>query len=167
MSVAGRDSGHVNMSQPERHTWCQHGTGLALRPEERSLQLFANEATCYGHPNTSFSPSPIMFIMPTTLPDIPTKFNTLSASPSPGAASDDDTCDKELDEEVPPPLAVKATGYRLLIIATIVGFGIVKAVGVYCGQPLTPTTLEIVGGALITLMYAFRPMFTTIHTDSS
>jgi hypothetical protein len=51
-----------------------------------------------------------MFIMPTTLPDFPTKFNSLSASPSPGAASDDKTCDKELDdEEVPPPLGFKAT----------------------------------------------------------
>jgi hypothetical protein len=92
--------------------------------------------------------------MPTSLPDFPTKLKSLSTSLSLGAASDDDTCNEELDEEDPPPLRVKVTGYCLLIIAAIVGFGIFKAVRVYCGQSLTPTTLEIAGGTILTLMYA-------------
>ena len=92
--------------------------------------------------------------MPTSLPGFPTKLKSPSTSLLLGAASDDDTCNKELDEEDPPPLGVKVTGYRLLIIAAIIGFGIFKAVRVCCGQPLTPTTLEIVGGMILTLMYA-------------
>jgi len=84
--------------------------------------------------------------MPTSLPDFPTKLESLSTSPLLGAASDDDNCGKESDEEDPPPLGFKVTGYRLLNIAVIVGFGIFKVVRVFCGQPLTPTTPELVGG---------------------
>jgi len=94
--------------------------------------------------------------MPTSPPDIPTKLKSLTTAPSPDAADDDDTCIKGLDEEDPPPLGFKVTGYRLLNVAVIVGFGIVKAVAVYGGRPLTPTTPEIVGGTVLTLMYAFH-----------
>ena len=95
-----------------------------------------------------------MRFMPTSLPDFSTRLKSLSTSPFPGTASDDDTCNEKLDEEGPPALGVKVTGYRLLIIAAIVGFGIFKAVRVYCRQSLTPTTLEIVGCTILTLMYA-------------
>jgi len=92
--------------------------------------------------------------MPTSLPDFPTELKSLSTAPSPGAVSHDAACTKELDEEDPSPLGSKVTGFRLLNLAAIVGFGVFKAVCVYCGQPLTPTTPEMVGGALLTLMYA-------------
>jgi len=95
-----------------------------------------------------------MRFIPTSLPNFPTKLKSLPASLFLGAASDDDSCSKEPDEEDPPPLGFKLTGYRLLNVAVIVGFGIFKAVCVYCGHPLTPTTLEIVGGTVLTLMYA-------------
>ena len=92
--------------------------------------------------------------MPTSPPDFPTKLKSLSTAPSLGAASDDDTCGKGLHEEDTLPLGFKVTGYRLLNIAVTVGFGIFKAVCVYCGQPLAPTTPEMVGGAFLTLLYA-------------
>ena len=107
-----------------------------------------------------------MQFMPTSLSDFPTKFKSPLTSLSPGATSNDDNCNKELDKEDPQPLGVKVTGYRLLIIAAIVGFGIFKAVRVYCGQPLTPTTLEIVGGTILTLMYATLSNFNG-DTDSN
>jgi len=93
-----------------------------------------------------------MQFIPTSLPDFPIKLKSPSASLFPGTASDDDRCGKEPEEEDPPPLGFKLTGYRLLNLAVIVGFGIFKAVCVYCGQPLTPTMLEIVGGALLILI---------------
>ena len=99
-----------------------------------------------------------MRFVPTSLPNFPTNLKSLSTSLSPGAASDDDTCIEELYEEDSPPLGVKVTGFRLLIIAAIVDFGIFKAVRVYCGQSLTPTTLEIVGCTILTLMYTFQNM---------
>jgi len=105
--------------------------------------------------------------MPTSLPDFPIKLESLSASPLQGAASDDDSCGKEPDEEDPPPFRFKLTGYRLLNIAVIVGFGIFKAVRVYCGQPWTPTTLEIVGGTVLTLMYALFDFHDNHDTGSS
>ena len=108
----------------------------------------------HGDPNTLLSPSAIMRFMPTSLPGFPTKLKSLPTPLSPGATSHDDTCNEDLNEEVPPPLRVKVTGYRVLIIVAIVGFGIFKAVRVYHGQSLTPTTPEIVGGTILTLMYA-------------
>jgi len=94
-----------------------------------------------------------MRLVPTSLPDFPTELKALSASPSPLTGFPDyDCCGK--DEEDPPPLGFKVTGYRLLNIAVVVGFGIFKAVRAYCGHPLTPTMLELAGGTLLTLMYA-------------
>ena len=108
----------------------------------------------YTKVNTLFSSIPIMRFMPTSLPDFSTRLKSLSTSPILGTASDDDTCNEKHDEEGPPALRVKVTGYRLLIIAAIVGFGILKTVRVYCGQSLTPTTPEIIGCTILTLMYA-------------
>ena len=107
-----------------------------------------------------------MQFVPTSIPDFPTRPKSLLTSPFLGTASDDDTCNEKHDEEDPPALGVKVTGYRLLIIAAIVGFGIFKAVRVYCGQPLTPTTLEIVGGTILTLMYGALSNFVG-DTDSN
>jgi len=135
--------------------------------------IIANEAIYCGHPDVPFTPHTIIRFMPTSLPDFPTEPKSLSTSPSesPGAASDDDACTKEpdelADEEDPPPFGFKLTGYRLLNIAVIVGFGIFKAVRVYCGQTLTPTTLEIVGGAFLTLMYALSDFNGSHDTGSS
>jgi len=106
--------------------------------------------------NALFSHYAIMRFIPTSSSDLPTelKSRSLSASSFPGAASAEDACSKALDEEDLPPLGFKVTGYRLLNIAVIIGFGIFKAIRVYCGQPLTPSILELVGGTLLTLMYA-------------
>ena len=109
--------------------------------------------------------------MPTSLPNFPTKLKSLSTSPLLGSASgdgDDFCCEKlDEDEEDLPPLGVKVTGYRLLIIVVIYGFAIAKVVGVYDGRPLTPTTPELVGGALLTLMYALSNFHDNHDTGSS
>ena len=108
--------------------------------------------------------------MPTSLPNAPAELKSLSTSPLLGSASgdDDDFCNEKLDEEDLPPLGVKLTGYRLLIIAVIVVFAIVKAVRVFDdGQPLTPTTPELVGGTLLTLMYALSNFHDNHDTGSS
>jgi len=109
--------------------------------------------------------------MPTSQPDFATelksKLEALSTAPSPGTASDEDACGKEPDEEDPLPLGFKVTGYRLLNVVVIAGFGIFEAVRGYCGQPLTPTTLELVGGTLLTLMYALFSLHGNRDTGSS
>ena len=108
--------------------------------------------------------------MPISLPNFPTELKSLSTSTLLGSASgdDDDFFNEKLDEEDLPPLGVKLTGYRLLIIAVIVVFAIVKAIRVFDdGQPLTPTTPELVGGTLLTLMYALSNFHDNHDTDSS
>ena len=136
--------GPVTLSRASA-TWC-----LCNIHHESSL---GKHIYC-GQPDAAFTPYSVIRFMPTSLPYFPIKLESLSASPLPGAASDDDSCGKKPDEEDPPPLGFKLTGYRLLNVAVIVGFGILKAVRVHCGQPWTPTTLEIVGGTVWTLMYA-------------
>src|SRR5437879_108479 len=108
--------------------------------------------------------------MPTSLPNLPTKLKSLSTSPLLRSASgdDDDFCNEKVDEEDLPRLGVKVTGYRLLIIVVILGFAIVKALHVFDdGQPLTPTTPELVGGTLLTLMYALSKFHDNHDTGSS
>ncbi|KAK7688151.1 hypothetical protein QCA50_008521 [Cerrena zonata] len=46
---------------------------------------------------------------------------------------------------------VKLTGYRLLNMAVIFTFGMVKAVLTYLGQSAAPTTIDWVAGVVLTL----------------
>jgi hypothetical protein len=50
------------------------------------------------------------------------------------------------------PLGVKLTGYRLLNVAVILAFGIVKAILSYSGGSAIPTTLDLVSGTLLAVM---------------
>ena len=174
---ASRDIGRYDVSgeaplqygparSARRHTWCLGNMMARVWPWETLIIVTVNEATCCNHPNAHFSSYATMRLIPTSLPDFPTKLKSLSASLFLGAASDDDSCGKEPDEE-DPPLGFKLTGYRLLNVAVIVGFGIFKAVSVYCGHPLTPTTVEIVGGTVLTLMYALFSFHGNHDTGSS
>jgi len=53
------------------------------------------------------------------------------------------------------PLGVALTGYRLLAIAVTLGVGIPKAILSYRGQSLIPSTLDMVGGTAIAVLYVF------------
>ena len=53
-------------------------------------------------------------------------------------------------DELPPPLGVKLTGYRLLNMSVIFAFGTSKAILTYMGRSAMPTTLEFIGGTLLT-----------------
>lgn len=48
---------------------------------------------------------------------------------------------------------VKLTGYRLLNIVTIAGFGITKAVLSYRGYSIVPTTLDWLSGVFFAIGY--------------
>jgi len=48
-----------------------------------------------------------------------------------------------------PPLGVKLTGYRLLNMGVVFGFGLTKAILTYMGQSTVPATLDWVSGALL------------------
>ena len=52
----------------------------------------------------------------------------------------------------PPPLGVKFTGYRLVLVATLLSLGTRKAILTYMGQSIAPTTLEWVAGMFLTAM---------------
>ncbi len=48
-----------------------------------------------------------------------------------------------------PPLGIKLTGYRLLNMGVVFGFGLTKAILTYVGQSTVPATLDWVSGALL------------------
>ena len=48
---------------------------------------------------------------------------------------------------------VKLTGYRLLNMATIFTFGMVKAILTYLGQSAAPTTIDWIAGVVLTIAY--------------
>jgi hypothetical protein len=55
-------------------------------------------------------------------------------------------------DELPPPLGVKLTGYRLLNMSVVFIFGMTKAILTYMGQSVMPTTLDWIGGAFLAVM---------------
>lgn len=55
-------------------------------------------------------------------------------------------------DELPPPLGVKLTGYRLLNMSVVFTFGMVKAILTYMGQSAMPTTLDWIGGAFLAVI---------------
>jgi hypothetical protein len=77
-------------------------------------------------------------------------------------ASDADDQDIELEapgrrheftlDELPPPLGVKLTGYRLLNMSVMFTFGMSKAILTYMGRSAMPTTLELIGGTLLVVI---------------
>ena len=58
---------------------------------------------------------------------------------------------EEDKQDQQPPLGVELTGYRLLTLAVILGFGIPKAISSYRGQAVS-TTLDWVSGTLLAAM---------------
>ena len=64
----------------------------------------------------------------------------------------DDTWD-ENEQQEQPPLGVKLTGYRLLVVGVISVFGVTKASLACCGQSSALTTLDWVAGTSMALMY--------------
>jgi len=65
----------------------------------------------------------------------------------------------EQQQRYRPPLGLEFTGYHLLNIAVILGFGISKAVLSYHGQSVIPTTQELVGGTLFAAISYYLGMF--------
>jgi hypothetical protein len=58
--------------------------------------------------------------------------------------------DRSADRDAtPPPLGVKFTVYRLLMMMIILFFGITKGILSYMGQSTAPTALDWVSGALL------------------
>jgi len=51
-----------------------------------------------------------------------------------------------------PPLGIELTGYRILYVAVILGFGSWKAVASYHGQSVMPTTLDWVAGTFLAVV---------------
>jgi hypothetical protein len=59
--------------------------------------------------------------------------------------------DRSVDmDDMPPPLGVKLTGYRLVFMVTVLLFGTVKTILTYMGQSIAPTTLDWVAGTFLT-----------------
>jgi len=89
---------------------------------------------------------------------------SLEASESSPIVNDADDQDIELEalgrrhestltlDELPPPLGVKLTGYRLLNMSVVFTFGMAKAILTYMGRSAMPTTLDWIGGALLAVI---------------
>ena len=59
---------------------------------------------------------------------------------------DDSLADKDA---TPPPLRVKLTVYRLVVMTTVLSFGAAKSVITYKSQSIAPTTLDWVSGTFL------------------
>jgi hypothetical protein len=73
-------------------------------------------------------------------------------------ASDTSSCDSTQDKGQPeennqPILGVRVTGFYLLNTTLILVYGIWKAISSYRGQSVIPTTLELIFGTPVALMY--------------
>ena len=60
--------------------------------------------------------------------------------------------DCSVDVDAPPPLRVKLTGYRLVFMATVFCFGIVRIILTYMGQSIAPTTFDWVAGTFLAIL---------------
>jgi hypothetical protein len=63
--------------------------------------------------------------------------------------SGDDRFEMADRDDLPPPLGVKLTVYRMLNMMTLLSFGIIKGILTYMGKSTAPTTLEWVSGTLL------------------
>jgi len=89
-------------------------------------------------------------------------------------ASDADDQDIELEapgrrhestlDELPPPLGVKLTGYRLLNMSVMFTFGMSKAILTYMGRSAMPTTLELIGGTLLVVILYWIGQYESVYS---
>ncbi len=58
-------------------------------------------------------------------------------------------------DDLPPPLGVKLTGYRLLNMSVVIIFATVKAILTYMGRSVMPTTLDWLSGGFLAIWWVF------------
>ena len=77
-----------------------------------------------------------------------------TAEPPPGNADPDDPEENEVD--VPVPLGVKLTTYRLLNLVIILASGIAKFILSLKGQSAAPTGLELAAGSMFVALWVLQ-----------
>ncbi|KAI0037472.1 hypothetical protein FA95DRAFT_1568144 [Auriscalpium vulgare] len=86
---------------------------------------------------------------------------------SPLRIPEEHTSDHEEDAITRPPLIVKITGYRLLVSAVLTAFSIPKAVIVYEGRSMMPTTLDWFMGLVCALLLYWLGLFESVSPPIS
>ena len=77
-----------------------------------------------------------------------------AAEPPPGNADPDDPEENEVD--IPVPLGVKLTAYRLLNLVVIIATGLAKFILSMRGQAVAPTGLEWVAGSVFAALWVLQ-----------
>lgn len=77
-----------------------------------------------------------------------------TAEPPPGNADPDDPEENEVD--IPVPLGVKLTTYRLLNLVVVLATGLAKFILSLKGQAVAPTGLEWVAGSVFAALWVLQ-----------